>query len=72
MSKTIDQAFLDAFEGTVLSIDRLADFAQGGYVVRLVLFVPDSIAQDEMDVYRRIAKAVNIITTKEPNNVREG
>jgi hypothetical protein len=64
LSHTISQALLHHFEGKLLRIDRWADPTVGGYKVGLVLHVPDDLAQDEMEVYRRVAKVVHLITTE--------
>lgn len=58
---------MNAFAGKLKSIERIEDFPQGGYMVRLELFVPLDVSTDEMEVYRRVAKVVKLITEKETN-----
>ena len=71
MTKILDASFKQAFDGKVLAVERSFDVRRGGYIVRLEILVPFEAAADELDIYRRIGKLVNLLTEKEEsNNVR--
>jgi hypothetical protein len=57
-----DAVFKSVFEGRLLHIERMYYPRMDGYEVRLVLCVPDTVAQDEAEVYKRVAKAIRLIT----------
>ena len=58
---------MDAFEGRVLRVERHYEFNRNGYTVALLIFVPDYLegTVDELEIYRRVAKVVNVISPTE-------
>jgi len=67
MSKSLHNSFMDAFEGRVLRMERHCGFNREGYTVALLIFVPAYIegTVDELEIYRRVAKVVNVISPTE-------
>jgi hypothetical protein len=67
MSKSLHNSFMDAFEGRVLRIERHYNLNRNGHTLALLIFVPDYLegTVDELEIYRRVAKVVNVISPRE-------
>lgn len=67
MGKQLHESFVEAFEGRVLKVERHYDLNRNGHTIALLIFVPDYLegTVDELEIYRRVAKVVNVISPRE-------
>ncbi len=67
MSRSLDESFIQAFEGRILKVEKHYDFNRMGYTLALLIFIPDTLDEsvDELEIYRRVAKVGNVISPKE-------
>lgn len=67
MGKQLHESFMAAFEGRILKIERHYDLHRNGHTIALLIFVPDYLEEtvDELEIYRRVAKVVNVISPRE-------
>jgi hypothetical protein len=58
---------MQAFKGRILKMERGYDADRMGYTVSLLLFVPNHLNEslDELEIYRRVAKVVDVVSPKE-------
>jgi hypothetical protein len=65
--KELHEYLIQMFEGRIMKIERHQDAYRNGYTVALLIFIPDELhaSVDELEIYRRIVKVVNVISPKE-------